>query len=149
MCAGWDLGCNPAARWQIHAAAGSRSVSRCRYGAGDLPAPIRWFSTHVDETGDATTDDGADEMASRVGDLLHLRGWTLAVAESLTGGLLVRALARVEGSGDWLLGGIVACARSVHVPWVSTPTVVCRPAAAIGADGSSDVDLGADLEDLS
>jgi PncC family amidohydrolase len=31
----------------------------------------------------------------------------------LTGGLLVQALARVEGSGDWLAGGVVAYASSV------------------------------------
>ena len=37
----------------------------------------------------------------------------LGVAESLTGGLVVQALARAEGSSDWLRGGVVAYARDV------------------------------------
>jgi nicotinamide-nucleotide amidase len=44
------------------------------------------------------------------------RGWdpprpTVAVAESLTGGLLCSRFARQEGAGDWFRGGVVAYAR--------------------------------------
>jgi hypothetical protein len=59
----------------------------------------------------AQTD--ADDLATRVGDLLSASGRTIAVAESLTGGMLVQALAKAQGSGDWLLGGVVAYASSV------------------------------------
>jgi len=38
---------------------------------------------------------------------------TIAVAESCTGGLVSQALAAVEGSGEWFLGGIVAYDRHV------------------------------------
>ena len=55
----------------------------------------------------------ADRMAAHVGELLAASGRSIAVAESLTGGLLVQALARAQGSGDWLLGGVVAYASSV------------------------------------
>ena len=54
-----------------------------------------------------------DRVADRVGELLDARGAAVAVAESLTGGMIVSALARVEGSGEWLRGGIVAYARGV------------------------------------
>jgi PncC family amidohydrolase len=37
-----------------------------------------------------------------------LDGRTLAVAESVTGGLLTHCLVAAEGSGDWLRGGLVA-----------------------------------------
>lgn len=55
----------------------------------------------------------ADDDASAVGRTLTDRGWRAAVAESLTGGLLAQRLARVKGSGDWFLGGVVAYQRSV------------------------------------
>jgi nicotinamide-nucleotide amidase len=38
---------------------------------------------------------------------------TVAVAESLTGGMVCSALARREGAGDWFMGGIVAYTRAV------------------------------------
>jgi nicotinamide-nucleotide amidase len=37
----------------------------------------------------------------------------VAVAESCTGGLVAQALAAVEGSGEWFLGGVVAYHREV------------------------------------
>jgi nicotinamide-nucleotide amidase len=75
---------------------------------------------------------GADVVAARLGLLLSQRRWTIAVAESLTGGLLVQALARAEGSGDWLLGGVVAYATSVkhELLDVSAASVVSELAAA-------------------
>jgi nicotinamide-nucleotide amidase len=51
-----------------------------------------------------TTDAAAHQFA----EALQQRRLTVGVAESLTGGLLVQALARVEGSSEWLMGGIVA-----------------------------------------
>ena len=84
-------------------------------------------------------------MANEVGPLVHERGWTVAVAESLTGGLLVQALAKVEGSGDWLAGGIVAYSRDVkhHVLGVTSEKVVSAAAAAEMATGVRAL-LGAD-----
>ena len=47
-----------------------------------------------------------DELAHRIGSMLASRHGTIAVAESLTGGLLVQALARTDGAGGWLRGGV-------------------------------------------
>jgi nicotinamide-nucleotide amidase len=46
-------------------------------------------------------------------DALHLRGWTLGVAESLTGGAVSAALVSVPGASAVLWGGVVAYATSV------------------------------------
>lgn len=51
--------------------------------------------------------------ASDVLDLLRQRGWTLGVAESLTGGALTAELVSVPGASSVLLGGIVAYATPV------------------------------------
>ncbi|GAA2176105.1 CinA family protein [Agrococcus versicolor] len=58
--------------------------------------------------------DGFDhDLQERIAQRAHDDGVTIAVAESLTGGLLVDALATSEGSGAWLRGGIVAYASDV------------------------------------
>jgi nicotinamide-nucleotide amidase len=78
-----------------------------------------------------------NEIAAEVGGVLRDRGATAAVAESLTGGLLVQALARTGGSGDWLRGGVVAYHRSVKrdVLGVTATRVVSADAAAQMASG--------------
>jgi nicotinamide-nucleotide amidase len=46
-------------------------------------------------------------------DALHLRGWTLGVAESLTGGAVSAELVSVPGASAVFWGGVVAYATSV------------------------------------
>ena len=79
----------------------------------------------------AVENDGQFEV-HRLGELLERSGRSIGVAESLTGGLLVQALARQVGSGEWLAGGIVAYQRSVKhdLLGVRVNKVVSRQAAA-------------------
>jgi nicotinamide-nucleotide amidase len=91
-------------------------------------------------------ESATDAAAERLGKNLAATGRTIAVAESLTGGLLVQALARVEGSGDWLLGGVVAYHRQVkhEVLGVTAEIVVSDAAARQMASGVRQL-LGADV----
>jgi PncC family amidohydrolase len=42
-----------------------------------------------------------------IGDRLRERGWTLAIAESCTGGLISDHITNVSGSSDYFMGGMV------------------------------------------
>jgi PncC family amidohydrolase len=48
------------------------------------------------------------KLESRLGKALKARGWTLAVAESCTGGLVGHRITQVAGSSDYFLGGIIS-----------------------------------------
>lgn len=85
-------------------------------------------------------------MESVVIDLLRERGLTLAVAESLTGGLITSRLTEVPGSSDVLLGGVVSYASEVKYHLLDVPEgpVVSAAAAAAMAEGVR-ARLGADV----
>jgi PncC family amidohydrolase len=51
-----------------------------------------------------------DPIEVQVGRALKERHWTLAVAESCTGGLLGHRITEVPGSSDYFVGGIIAYA---------------------------------------
>jgi len=55
---------------------------------------------------DAYGEEG-ETLASVTGSLLVERGWTLAAAESCTGGLLAGAITAVPGASAWFRGGLV------------------------------------------
>ncbi len=90
--------------------------------------------------------DEIDEAGDAVGRALEDGSRTVAVAESLTGGLLANAMARVEGSGDWFRGGVVAYASEVKHDVLDVPPgpVVSEPAATAMAEGVARL-LGADI----
>src|SRR3990170_5181355 len=47
-------------------------------------------------------------LEMRIGDSLRARGWSLALGESCTGGLIGDRITYVPGSSDYFVGGIVA-----------------------------------------
>lgn len=47
------------------------------------------------------------KIEERIGDLLRVRGWYLAVAESCTGGLLGDLITGVPGSSGYFIGGAI------------------------------------------
>jgi len=89
-------------------------------------------------------DDEAMEHA--VAKVLVERGLTLAVAESLTGGLVASRLVNVAGASDWFRGGIVSYASDVKHDVLGVPAgpVVTSVAASAMASGVR-LRLGADI----
>jgi nicotinamide-nucleotide amidase len=87
-----------------------------------------------------------DTMESSVGHLLRAAGLTLAVAESLTGGLVGSRLTNVVGSSDWFRGGVISYASEVKFDLLDVPVgpVVSEEAATAMAVGVRKL-LGADV----
>lgn len=77
-------------------------------------------------------EETEEALAARVGELALQKGCMVAVAESLTGGMIATALAAAEGSGDWFLGSVVAYSREVKHGVLGVP-----PGPVVSAESAS------------
>lgn len=86
------------------------------------------------------------ELAADIAELLGSADLTVAVAESLTGGMVSSALAEAPGASDWFRGGLVAYSSEVKHEVLGVPPgpVVTANAAAAMAEGVRRL-LGADV----
>ena len=86
---------------------------------------------------------GVDDetMESAVLDALRQRGWTLALAESLTGGLIGSRLTAVPGASDVFRGGLVSYASDVKFNLLDVPEgpVVSEEAVTAMAQGAAEL----------
>jgi len=95
----------------------------------------RIFGDHLVGRGDATIESAVVAALAR-------RGWTVAVAESCTGGLVAHRLTQVPGVSQWFRGGVVAYDPDVKRVAVGVPSrlierhgVVSREVACAMAEG--------------
>ncbi len=81
---------------------------------------------------------GVDEESMEVAVATRLRaaGLSLAVAESLTGGLIASRLVNVAGASHWFVGGVVSYASRVKVDLLGVPQGPVVSAEAAGAMAS-------------
>lgn len=86
------------------------------------------------------------DLAERVADLAQRRDLTVAVAESLTGGLLASKLAAAKDASEWFRGGIVAYSSDVKHDLLDVPPgpVVSEESATAMAQTTARL-LGADV----
>lgn len=96
--------------------------------------------------GELVFSNSDEPMEHVVGRLLAARGLTVAVAESLTGGLVASRMVSVAGASGWFRGGVVAYDSEVKFDLLGVPRgpVVSEAAAAAMADGARRL-LGADV----
>jgi nicotinamide-nucleotide amidase len=112
--------------------------------AAALLAP--WEEKIREVLGDQVFGVDNDTMESVVLDLLRAQGWTLALAESVTGGLVSGRLTGVAGASEVFRGAVVSYASEVKfdVLGVEEGPVVTSEAAIAMAEGARKV-LGADV----
>lgn len=102
-----------------HALGGDRTAS----AAGtDLPSR------------DLTQDAPARALAASLVARLRAEAWTLATAESCTGGLIAAYLTSVAGSSDAFLGGVVAYANAVKTGQLGVPEATLARHGAVSAE---------------
>lgn len=102
-------------------------------------------------TWDLAQDAPARALAATLIARLRAEDWTLATAESCTGGLIAAYLTSVAGSSDAFLGGVVAYANAVKAGQLGVPEATLARHGAVSAETArAMVDgvrerLGADL----
>ncbi|MEX2294636.1 MAG: competence/damage-inducible protein A [Acidimicrobiales bacterium] len=118
--------------------------------AGDVVAADELLAAEEVEVrgvlGDLVFSSADEPMEAVVGQMLAERGLTVAVAESLTGGLVAARMVAIPGASDWFRGGVVAYASDVKHSILEVPDgpVVSEAAAMAMADGVRRL-LGADV----
>jgi nicotinamide-nucleotide amidase len=75
-------------------------------------------------------------------DLCRARGWTLATAESITGGLIGARLTTVPGSSDVVLGGVIAYANDVKERELGVPAELLGAYGAVSAETAAAMAAG-------
>ena len=118
-------------------------------GADDAEARslIAQWQTRVEEkVGEFVFGYDTDTMESVVLERLRTRGWSLGLAESVTGGLVAGRLTAIPGASDVMRGSVVSYASDVKfdVLGVAKGPVVSEAAAIAMADGARRV-LGSDV----
>jgi nicotinamide-nucleotide amidase len=98
-----------------------------------------------DELGENIFSRAGENMEQIVGYFLQMRGATLAVAESCTGGLLAQRITSVSGSSRYFLGGVVVYSNDLKTLFANVPPLfiaqhgaVSREVAAALAEGIRD-----------
>ncbi|HEX6992822.1 MAG TPA: CinA family protein [Gammaproteobacteria bacterium] len=67
------------------------------------------------------TDRDLAELAERLGAALRARSWTLAAAESCTGGWIAKAVTDIPGSSEWFVAGYVVYSNDAKVRMLGVP----------------------------
>jgi len=132
-------------------------------GGVEVTICARDFEIHVDLVVEPGAASRADELEARflppieqwlygrdersieehVLELCRGRGYTLATAESITGGLVAARLTSVPGSSDVLLGGVVAYANEVKAGELGVPVELIAEHGAVSPEVAEAMARGA------
>ena len=121
---------------QLHLRSRADSVSAAQKRVDELANEIE------NELGDTVFSTGGESLEQIVGYLLQMRGATVSVAESCTGGMIAEHLTSVSGSSRYFVGGAVVYSNEMKTKMAEVPAeliekhgAVSREVAAALAEG--------------
>jgi nicotinamide-nucleotide amidase len=118
-------------------------------GAGEIQLQLRCrkdsqakAEARVEELAEKIEDELDDAIFSRKGEtieqivsyLLQMRGMTLAVAESCTGGLLAERITSLSGSSRYFLGGVVVYSNELKSQFADVPKALIEQHGAVSRE---------------
>ncbi len=87
-----------------------------------------------DELGDAVFSTAGESLEEIVGYYLQMRGATLAVAESCTGGMVAERMTSVAGSSRYFLGGAVVYSNDLKTLFADVPPLMIEARGAVSKE---------------
>ena len=97
------------------------------------------------QTSSPSTAAELDELTGAVATAFSQRGWTLAVAESCTGGLLAASLTDLAGSSQWFERGYVTYSNAAKTGCLQVSPMLIEAEGAVSEAVASAMVLGAQL----
>ncbi|MFA7666711.1 MAG: CinA family protein [Burkholderiaceae bacterium] len=83
------------------------------------------------------------EAAVALGHALRARGWTIACAESCTGGLICRALTETGGASDWFERGFITYSNAAKIAQLGVSADTLKHHGAVSEQTASEMAEGA------
>ncbi len=75
-----------------------------------------------------------DNLETMIGKLLKRNGWSLALAESCTGGLIANRITNIPGSSDYYLGGVNSYSNELKINIVGVPEEIISTYGAVSPE---------------
>jgi nicotinamide-nucleotide amidase len=113
---------------QLHLKTRATSLESAQERVDQLVAKIE------EELGDLVFSDNGDSLEQIVGYYLQMRGATLAVAESCTGGLVAERITSVSGSSRYFLGGAVVYSNPLKSSLATVPATLIEKHGAVSRE---------------
>jgi nicotinamide-nucleotide amidase len=95
-----------------------------------------------DVLGDHIFSERGETLEQVVADLLRLKDYTIATAESCTGGLLAGRLTEIPGSSKYFRQGVVAYANEAKVSLLNVPSKLLQEHGAVSAEVAEAMAIG-------
>ena len=100
---------------EVHLSASAESMSRAEDMVEELTDKLE------EELGSMIYTTWGETLETVIGDRLRLRRYTVATAESCTGGLVAERITRVTGSSDYFVGSVVSYSNEAKTRLLGVP----------------------------